>query len=659
MLSERSKYMFSRTLDEEITDFLSSLKQSDFLSDAVIVLGNESYPVHKTILASSTQFFEGLFRSEPSTNIFNIESIDENMFKMILDHAYMKKIKIDRNNVSALLLTADYLGIKDITRQCVKFIEEGMDLRNCFHIMRFARDHSFADLEKEAYNYIIRNFEIIAKDSPELLSTSLEEFQEIISSPDLNVRNESIVWEVILTWIDQDMLGRREHLPKLMKNIRLGLMEWNYFLDKVKDHPFVISDDSCRPIIKDTLKFIYDMDSSVKDEITTPTFALPRNPHEVMFVIGGWSGGRMDCLMETYDSRSDRWTNVRKCDPLGPWGYIGTAVLDHDIYVIGGFNGVEFTNSCRCFNAVTQIWREIGPMHEKRGYVSVVVLDGFIYAMGGNNGRYNQNTVEKYDPAMNQWSFVQSMVHPRSKAGATVLNGNIYIAGGFNGMEVLRSVEVYDPKADKWSMVCDMTSRRSGLSCIAYHGSVYVLGGFNGMFQMKSGEKLHPFRGYWNQIPDMIVARSNFGVEVIDDMVFVIGGYNGHSSMSCVECFDDKKKEWYNATNMNINRSGLSACVVTGLPNLQPYIYKNRDLLFEEKRQQMRMDLPEQWDLPEDIPLEEWVGQEEWNIQQDPWVPEEQWVPLEQLDPPQQLLPPENVVPPIYVEVDDVDMQDI
>jgi hypothetical protein len=38
---------------------------------------------------------------------------------------------------------------------------------------------------------------------------------------------------------------------------------------------------------------------------------------------------------------------------------------------------------------------------------------------------------------------------------------------------------------------------------------------------------------------------------------------------------------------MNKARSGLSACVVTGLPNIYDYIYKQRDRLLVEKRQRM------------------------------------------------------------------------
>jgi len=35
--------------------------------------------------------------------------------------------------------------------------------------------------------------------------------------------------------------------------------------------------------------------------------ARPRVPHELLFVVGGWSGGSPTNILETYDIRADRW----------------------------------------------------------------------------------------------------------------------------------------------------------------------------------------------------------------------------------------------------------------------------------------------------------------------------------------------------------------
>lgn len=56
--------------------------------------------------------------------------------------------------------------------------------------------------------------------------------------------------------------------------------------------------------------------------------------------------------------------------------------------------------------------------------------------------------------------------------------------------------------------------------------------------------------------------------------------YRGHYGAEPI----NKIPSRYEATDMNIYRSALSACVLSGLPNLREYIYKHRDRLMEEKR---------------------------------------------------------------------------
>jgi kelch-like protein 10 len=64
---------------------------------------------------------------------------------------------------------------------------------------------------------------------------------------------------------------------------------------------------------------------------------------------------------------------VEEVDPTGPRAYHGTAVIGYNIYVVGGFDGVDYFNSCRCFNAETKTWKEIAPMNCRRFFIAILV----------------------------------------------------------------------------------------------------------------------------------------------------------------------------------------------------------------------------------------------------------------------------------------------
>lgn len=91
----------------------------------------------------------------------------------------------------------------------------------------------------------------------------------------------------------------------------------------------------------------------------TPALAIPRVPHDVIFAIGGWTEGRPQSCVETYDTRADRWINIPYEDIAGPRGYHGTAVIGNKIYCIGGYDGSRQFNVCREFDAKTKVWQEV------------------------------------------------------------------------------------------------------------------------------------------------------------------------------------------------------------------------------------------------------------------------------------------------------------
>jgi hypothetical protein len=47
------------------------------------------------------------------------------------------------------------------------------------------------------------------------------------------VKNENIVWECVLRWIDHDTDNRKGHIVDLLKNIRLGLLDRNFLHENV------------------------------------------------------------------------------------------------------------------------------------------------------------------------------------------------------------------------------------------------------------------------------------------------------------------------------------------------------------------------------------------------------------------------------------------
>jgi kelch-like protein 10 len=79
----------------------------------------------------------------------------------------------------------------------------------------------------------MRHFVEVSQQSEELLQLPVEELQAIVEADELNVKKEETVWDCVLRWIDHDTDNRKGHIVDLMKKIRLGLLDRNFFVEKV------------------------------------------------------------------------------------------------------------------------------------------------------------------------------------------------------------------------------------------------------------------------------------------------------------------------------------------------------------------------------------------------------------------------------------------
>ncbi|KAJ6644555.1 Kelch-like protein 10 [Pseudolycoriella hygida] len=572
---------------------LYKMRLNNLLCDGAIMLENGTVMnVHRPILCACSDYFNSAFNSAFSgtpTNI-NISGVSAHVMGKIIDYAYLRSCDLTEENVLEILVIADYLAFQSLIDYCVQYLVNHLKPKNCINVMRFAFARGFIeDLYERSKLYVLRNFEEVVAKSDELLEISVEDIFKIVNNDLLNIRSESLAWEGILRWIQYDANRRTQYVPLLLTTVRLGtlgILEFQYFIKNVKNHVYVKKNKDAHPIIFEVLRFLEDMHSMSTiefEQILTPHIAMPRIPHDVIFLIGGWNSDLALSTIQTYDTRADRFIDVLHDDPAGPRSFHGTAVVGHKIYVVGGYDGDVYFNTCRVFDALNKTWQEISPMHHQRCYVSVVELNGSIYALGGFNGKVRLKSAERYDPTTNQWTLIANMNFLRSDSHASILNGKIYITGGMTSRGSLKKSEYYDPETNHWTNIADMSCRRSGLSCVCFQNYLYVMGGFDGHVRLRSCERYDPVKNVWNDIPDMYFQRSNFAVEIIDDMIFVIGGYN-RGTISFNECFNIAKGEWLIATNLSSPRSGLKANVVKGLPNISDYIYKNREHLIEEKR---------------------------------------------------------------------------
>ncbi|KAG9331822.1 hypothetical protein JZ751_016943 [Albula glossodonta] len=550
---------------------LNKLRLEGKLCDVVIEVEGTKFQAHKAILCACSPYFRTLFTDtcdSAGRQEYSILGVRPDVMRLFIEHIYEHTLTVTEDNVTPLLKAAKEFSFLGVAQACIDFLKAQLCPKNCIGIWNAAESQLCPDLRHCAFRFILHNFEEVGRSSAEFLDLSLTQLCDIIGDDELNVRQEDVVFDLLLRWIEHSPSEREPCISALLPQVRLAFLDPDYFLHNIMENPLVKENSECWPMVVNARRFL-------QTRLVTRVFSssphhCPRLPNSVLLAIGGWSDRSPTNTVESYDVRANCWVNVTQ-EQESPRAYHGAVYLKGFVYCIGGRNEVEFFSSVRRFDPLTLTWHEAAPMHLRRCYVSAVALDGWIYAMGGFDGHIGHSSAERYEPDTNQWSLIQPMHEHRSDASATTLDGKIYICGGFNGEECISTAECYSPQTDQWTMITPMGSRRSGLGVIAYGKEVYVVGGFDGITRLRSVGAYNPLTNSWRLVPSAPSTCSNFGIALLEDRLFTVGGLETFNTADCAQCYDRKTGQWSKVERMVFARGALSCCVVMGLPNTTQY----------------------------------------------------------------------------------------
>ncbi|KAM4591954.1 kelch-like protein 10 [Odontesthes bonariensis] len=539
------------------------------LCDTLIRVGDVDFKVHRIILCNCSPYFRDLFCSNPPPSkqqIYNISDVSPNVMSLILEYIYTRSAVVTEDNVLELLAAAHLFAIEGITQACCDLLQNNLCFENCINIWKLADRYKYPDLMKKSYLYILRHFEEVAGLSQEFLELSVEQLSDLIEKDELNVKEESTLFEAILRWISHAPDARGGYMDILLCKVRLPLMPIKYLVDTVSKDDLVRHSMPCLGMVISTMRTL--RESNMERPLT-----LSRLPSEVLLAVGGFGNNLPTGKIELYNVRTDRWVTVHKNEKVIPQ-FCGCVHLQGFVYCIGGCKNDAYLSSVQKFNIAARTWQEVGSMHVARCYVSVVVLNGYVYAMGGCNKYETFNSAERFKPDTNQWTLIAPMHNYRADAGATTLHGKVYICGGYIGDEALSSAECYNPEADQWTLITPMDMGRTAAGVIAYNDHIFVLGGYNGIRHVCSVASYDPVSKYWRTMAPMFHCRSNFGTAVLEDQLYVVGGFQNDEAQLCskMERYDGKTDRWHNLRSLETPCGAISCCVVERIPHAAAYL---------------------------------------------------------------------------------------
>lgn len=226
-----------KKISKQACGVLNDLRKGGQLCDAVIVVENGHFPVHRAIMSSCSPVFRALFTNgmaDSEKREFFFPGITSDMMAIIVEYAYTREATVTADNVERLLPVADQFHVLGLVKKCSNFLVTQLDCSNCIGIRKFAKHFFCTHLDKVATRYIMKYFTDIATKSNELLNLTHEELVSILEADELNVKNEETVFDCVVRWISHDPAARKQHILPLLKTVRLGSVNTEFFVEKVK-----------------------------------------------------------------------------------------------------------------------------------------------------------------------------------------------------------------------------------------------------------------------------------------------------------------------------------------------------------------------------------------------------------------------------------------
>ena len=143
--------------DVELVDHLQNLFEDPKYTDAIIVVGEKSFHVHKAILVSRSLWFKAAFEGgmkEQQENKVTISNYDYEVMREVLRFIYTGQVKGVINFMDKLLDAAVFYQLDKLKTICSTILGDNLSLKNALQTLNLADTHNVIDLKKKALYFM-------------------------------------------------------------------------------------------------------------------------------------------------------------------------------------------------------------------------------------------------------------------------------------------------------------------------------------------------------------------------------------------------------------------------------------------------------------------------------------------------------------------------
>ncbi|XP_035688813.1 kelch repeat and BTB domain-containing protein 8-like [Branchiostoma floridae] len=357
------------------------------------------------------------------------------MFGEILSYVYSGTLHVSLDKVQPLYQAADLLQLDYVRDTCSRYMAMNVERSTCVDLYKFADVFSVHAVQKRCLQWIARNFTEVAS-SEEFPGLMVNRLTEIISHIELDVKEETAVWEAVVRWVQHSREDRLHHLPSILPHIRFNLLTSDD-IAAILEHPLIREDPGSSEVIRNVVKKV-NIDPKPRFGMTTE-MAVLLNPtegsNEILF---------MNPREDKYISCSYKPEDLPNVTDIA-------VTNENDIYILDTKELEDENQVCLFkYNHAENVWKQASvssiskvECREER----LLEADGILYYIAYVPvDKRPLLQMRKYDPHTNQWQECSHL-----QLDETINNHAMLFCGP--NLYILTATEAhcYDPGKDIWS----------------------------------------------------------------------------------------------------------------------------------------------------------------------------------------------------------------
>nr|XP_046226821.1 kelch-like protein 34 [Scatophagus argus] len=576
------------------------LRSQRKMCDVVLEAGGVSFPCHRALLASSSEYFWALFGEttiERSASSISLEVLTSEGLEVILDFLYSGWLSISPPSLPAVLEAARYLQVDAAVSICERFITDGLSAENCCSYANLAEHHALSDALHAANQTIAMEMGTLLKESRnDLLRLNIQSLMAVLDADEIPSVKEVELIKLALDWLNEN-----GPLPLLKSNLLLSRLRFGLVTPSDLKNLSHTHRAMGTPLIRSQLTraLEYHRLGPAQPIRQSRQSTLRVSPNRVLLVGGGSSPDWPEQQMLLFDPRSKKFSSLRSSLPLRLRNHCVCSVGGF-LFVIGGEEVKEKEEDGKKSVAVTtsnQMWRydprfncweKAESMLESRAQFTCCVVEDVIYAIGGRHTRPDTNmhtsvaSVEFYDMSTGAWRRGAAMPRPLYGHASAVLDNNIYVSGGRpsnhgnihsgnqdDHTESSREVLFWDLKSRVWEKRASMSIARFSHRLTTVQGHIYAL---LGMYEPFCDiERYDSQSDHWTRLRPLLTGSFNYGmVSMPSGNLLVFGGRRWSDGqeviMKSVLEYDTKRDRWREICQLLRPLTGTE-CTLLPLPD--------------------------------------------------------------------------------------------